>query len=361
MRHPNEGTLRRLLDDPSGVTDSVRSHVEDCPECLAELAAAQDDAAFASSAMATVPEPDVSAGWQRLSGALPAGVPRGTAPPMPNQRWRSRLRNPVAAAVGVAVLVAGAGAAAATDWFPIFRAEQIAPVALTQADVVELPDLSDYGQMRLVEQPRLREVADAAAAAEATGLSVPDVSDLPGGLTDEPTFRVGDEITAEFTFSVDKAADAAAAAGETLPPVPRGLDGSKFQLVAGPGAAVVWPSEQGLPGLMIARAVAPKAYSSEIAFETVRDYLLSLPGFPEDVAAQLRNFSADGSTLPVPVPAGKVTTSSTEVDGTPATMFALRDGTMAGMVWVDEGVVTVVAGSLSTDEVLAVAHGLRER
>ncbi len=32
---------------------------------------------------------------------------------------------------------------------------------------------------------------------------------------------------------------------------------------------------------------------------------------------------------------------------------------MAAVVWVDDGVVTVVAGSLDADEVLSVARGLR--
>ena len=42
MRHPSDGTLRRLLDEPVGVTDPDREHVADCPVCQAGLAAAQD-------------------------------------------------------------------------------------------------------------------------------------------------------------------------------------------------------------------------------------------------------------------------------------------------------------------------------
>ena len=91
----------------------------------------------------------------------------------------------------------------------------------------------------------------------------------------------------------------------------------------------------------------------------MRDYLLSLPGLPDDVAAQLRTFTADGSTLPLPVPADQVTTSPAQVDGVPATVLATRDRTLAAVVWVDDGVVTVVAGSLDADEVLSVARGLR--
>ncbi len=52
-------------------------------------------------------------------------------------------------------------------------------------------------------------------------------------------------------------------------------------------------------------------------------------------------------------------TSSTDVNGAPATLITTRDGSMAGVIWVDRGVVTGVAGSLSADEVLAVARGLR--
>jgi hypothetical protein len=129
--------------------------------------------------------------------------------------------------------------------------------------------------------------------------------------------------------------------------------------VAGPGVAEVWSQSTGVPTLVVGRAVAPTAFSSGAPFETVRDYLLSLPGLPPDLAAQLRTFTADGSTLPLLVPADRVTTSSADVGGRPATVLTSRDQTMAAVVWVDNGVVTAVAGALSADEVLAVARDLR--
>jgi hypothetical protein len=166
-------------------------------------------------------------------------------------------------------------------------------------------------------------------------------------------------MTAQFTFSAEKAAQAAAARGDTLPPPPPGLDGSQFRLTAGPGVAAVWSEARGVPAMVVGRAVAPTAYSSGIPFETARDYLLSLPGLPKDVASQLRAFSGDGTTLPLPVPAELVTSSTADVGGHEATVLASRDGTVTGVVWVADGVVTGVAGSLSEDEVLAVARGLR--
>jgi hypothetical protein len=265
----------------------------------------------------------------------------------------------VVAVVAVAALVTGASAAAAADWLQIFRTEKIAPVTISQADLVALPDLSAYGEVTFTEEADVRQIADAEAAEKATGLTIPEVSRLPRGVTGEPAFQVGNRVSAEFTFSVEKAARAAAAAGQTLPAPPPGIDGSRFRLNAGPGLAAVWSGGTEAPALIVARAVAPTAYSSGIPFETARDYLLSLSGLPEDVASQLRSFSGDGTTLPFHVMAEELTSSAADVRGVPATVLKTRDGVLAAVVWVDDGVVTAVAGSLSVDEVLSVARGLR--
>jgi hypothetical protein len=188
---------------------------------------------------------------------------------------------------------------------------------------------------------------------------VPEVISLPRGVSGGPTYQVGGELTATFTFSAERAEQAADDAGEPLPPVPSGLDGAQVRMVAGPGVAQSWSSDAGAPALVVGRAVAPTAYSSGVPFELMRDYVLSLPGLPDDVADRLRTFTADGSTLPLPVPADEVTTSTAQVDGSPATVLETRDRTLAAVVWVDDGVVTVVAGSLDVDEVLAVAEELQ--
>ena len=132
-----------------------------------------------------------------------------------------------------------------------------------------------------------------------------------------------------------------------------------MRLVAGPGLAETWKSGSGLPALVIGRAVAPRAFSSGVPFETVRDYVLSLPGLPDTVAAQLRAFAADGSTLPLPVPVERATSSPADVNGRAATVLSARDRSMAAVVWVDDGTVTLVAGALDRAEVLSIARALR--
>jgi hypothetical protein len=361
MRHPTEGVLRRLLDEPAGVADSDREHVAACPQCLDALAAMREDAALVGAALAIDggADVDVPAAWLRLSTAAAATGPvRAAAPPRAN-RLRAVLRRRAVAALAVVVVLAGAGTAAGNGWLQIFRTEQIAPVVFRTGDLLALPDLSTFGDVVVSGDTDLRDVPDATAAAAETGLDVPEVTTLPRGVRGEPVYQVGGKVSATFTFSADRAAQAAAEAGETLPTPPPGLDGSRVRLVAGPGLAETWSQGAGVPELIVARALAPKAFSSGVPFETVRDYVLSLPGLSDDVAAQLRTFAADGSTLPLPVPADQVTTSSARVDGVPATVLATRDQSFAGVVWVDDGVATVVAGALDADEVLSIAQELR--
>ncbi len=359
MRHPTDGTLRRLLDEPDGVADADREHVAGCPACRSGLAAAREDAALTGAALRFEVDADVEAGWRRLSHAMTADEPRRVPASARGSRWRTAMRSPVIAVLGVLVLLAGAGAAAAAGWLPIFRAERVAPVTVTQADLLRMPELSAYGKVEVEEKAEVRPVADAATAQRTSGLSVPRVAELPRGVTGEPQFFVVNRVSGKFTFEASTAARTAAAAGGTLPPPPPGLDGSEFRLTAGPGLAAIWQEARGVPALLVGRVVAPSAYSSGVSFATARDYLLSIPGLPESVASQLRGFSGNGMTLPLIVKAGKETGFIADVHGVPATVLTTPDGVLSGVIWVEDNVLNAVAGSLSSDEVLSVARGLR--
>ena len=67
----------------------------------------------------------------------------------------------------------------------------------------------------------------------------------------------------------------------------------------------------------------------------------------------------NGTTLPLPIPAEMATSAHADVNGHEATVLTSRDGLFAGVVWVQDGIVTAVAGTLSADEVLAVASDLQ--
>jgi hypothetical protein len=356
MRHPSEGVLRRLVDEPAGVTDDDRAHIAGCPTCLRALDTARADAQLVGAALETpVRRIDTDAAWARLSTTTTAPVRQAS---VARGGWRTAVRRPAVAALSAVVLLTGAGVAAANDWLPIFQTERVDPVEVTSTDLVQVPDLSAYGDLQITQEADPQQVADAAAARERTGLAVPRVAELPEGVTGDPTYQAAGVVSGTFTFSAAKAAQAAAAQGEVLPPTPAGIDGSQLRIEAGPGVAAVWAQPTGVPTLVVARVVAPKVYSSGVPFETVRDYLLSLPGLPDGLADQLRDLSADGGTLPLPVPAELVTSSTADVGGAQATVLTSRNGLFAGVVWVEDGVMTGVAGSLSADELLSVARDL---
>src|SRR5688572_13070691 len=120
MRHPSDGTLRRLVDEPSGAADADREHVAGCETCLTGVAGAKRDAALTGAARDSEAGVGVDAGWARLSQAM-----AGAAVPRPaKRRWRPGLRSPVVAAVAAVALLTGAGAAAAADWLQVFKTER---------------------------------------------------------------------------------------------------------------------------------------------------------------------------------------------------------------------------------------------
>src|SRR4051794_23665381 len=360
MRHPSEGVLRRLVDEPAGVTDDDRAHVADCPTCRRALETVRAESRLVDAALTTSATVDTGAAWSPVAATSAAG-PAAPRPAVVAVRrgWRPAVRRPVVAALSAVVLLTGAGVAAANDWLPIFQTQRVDPIEVTSTDLVAVPDLSAYGDLEITKEPEHEQVADAATARERTGLDVPEVAELPAGVTGDPAYQVAGTVSATFTFSAAKAAQAASAAGETLPPPPAALDGSSLRLEAGPGVAAVWSQPTGVPTLVVARIGAPKVFSSGVPFETVRDYLLSLPGLPADLADQLRDLKPGGGTLPLPVPADLVTSSTADVHGNEATVLTSRNGLFAGVVWVEDGVMTGVAGSLSADELLSVARGLR--
>ncbi|MBJ7454176.1 MAG: hypothetical protein JHC71_19130, partial [Blastococcus sp.] len=214
MRHPTDGVLRRLLDEPAGVAEADRRHVADCAQCLAALAATREDAALVGAALNAEADVDVPAAWARLStaassSAAPVRTPApASAPARAARRGRfgELVRRPATAALAVGVVLAGAGTAAANDWLPIFRTEEVAAIGLDSADLVALPDLEAYGTVVMTGDDDLRSVPDAATAEAESGLDVPEVDALPSGITGQPEYQVGGEVTATFTFDADRAA-----------------------------------------------------------------------------------------------------------------------------------------------------------
>ncbi|HEY5873965.1 MAG TPA: hypothetical protein VIT64_01635 [Ilumatobacteraceae bacterium] len=252
------------------------------------------------------------------------------------RRLARMLRRPAVLVATFASLLTGASTAAASDWLDVLKPPDHDAVTVGIADLFALPDFDAYGDLVVTGDVGVHEVPDANAATAETGLDAPEAAFLPRGVTGEPTYSVSGKVSATFTFSTERAHVADDSSVSALPRPP-GVDGAQVRLEAGPGIAAVWSQSTGLPRLIVARAVAPTVVSSGASLETIRNYLPSLPGLSDS----------------------RVTTSTSEVNGVPATILATDDQIFAAVVWVTDGTVTLVAGTLDTSEILAVARTLR--
>jgi hypothetical protein len=383
MGHLTEGALRRSVDEPFAISDRDRAHLAGCARCRGEQEAARDDRELVGAALSGPDEPrhtaagpdaaaaaaavrraEVERAWAGLQArvaAQPPSPPRTaseTVQPLRLHR-RPRLRHP-AVAVGVAalVVVGTTAAAAAENWLPIFHPATVAPVSFQFQELAKLPDLSAYGTLTGPRGWQPTPVADAATAAARTGIDLPAISAQPTGVTGAPQYAVLPAGTARFTFSAAKARATAAAHGQTLPPMPAGVDGSSLRLDAGAGVVESWKQAGSVPVLTVVRMAAPTLSSEGVSLSTLEGYLLAQPGIPADVAAQLRALPVNGSVLPIPVPSDQATSTRTTVDGVPATLVRLRDQSAGALIWIRDGRLNAVVGLLSTSDLQKVAREL---
>src|SRR6266852_6899806 len=148
--------------------------------------------------------------------------------------------------------------------------------------------------------------------------------------------------------------------GVHVSPMPSTIDGSTLVVNAGPALIEVWGfaggSGMNVPTLVIAQTRVPTVDSNGATTAQLENYLLSQPGVPPELAAQVRAIKDPSTTLPIPIPKGLATTESVQVNGTPATLITAVLG--AGVVWVKNGVIYAVGGQLTPDQVLAIATSL---
>jgi hypothetical protein len=368
MAHLGDGTLRRLCDDPLTITDQARAHLRDCSRCRArhaeiadtartvtalfDLPAARPEAARAFARTRT------RLGPTRRGASLITRLVMGLDPRLAARRMSAMMGTAVAAVLVIGLAFTPAGSFA-RSFFTIFQAQRFAVVPVSMSDLNSLPNLSHYGTM---EAPRSRTTLTAATASQAAALAHGTVlvpSKLPADVPSSVTYTVMPPSTASFTFSAAKARESAAKAGKPLPPMPSSLDSSTLHVTIGPVVVAAYHQRRSsLPVLVVAQAPAPLVTSSGASERTILAYLLAQPGISPSLAASIRAIGDPTTTLPIPIPADLAHGDSVQVRGAPGVAIGDNTGLGSAVVWRAGGLVHAVAGTLSQDEVLAIANGL---
>lgn len=411
MAHLSDGVLRRLYDEPHAVSTAQRDHYNACARCQSRFGGVAEDARASMSLMA-VPAVTVDAdtALRRV---------RAQAEATPRRRWSPpRIRLPrisggrgfvpaTAAVLAVGIgLFAVVGAGYADSVLQLFSPKQTAVIQVHSGDVNTslLPDLSTYGDVKVIKNPELAQADSAAAAAKTAGLPAITVGKVPGGIPTNPTFATVTQGSASFTFSGSKAQAAAAAQGKAIPAMPKNVDGSTLTVTGGPAYAIVYGYDQAIaslgaghsgsggpakpsgagtnptgdasspptgaasggslpnipPLLGVGAARAPVVSASNgVTARQLEDYLLSQPGISPSLAAQIRAIGDPANTLPIPIPADYATSEHVKVQGVTGTAIGDNTGLGAGVIWIKNGVVYVVAGTLSKGQVVDFANGLK--
>jgi hypothetical protein len=354
-----------MVDDPDARSGADTRHYESCPECQSRYKAVAGDATHITSLLSAPDlQVDVASAFDRVRSA-PAAQPRfGLRLPV-LQPGRRPLMLALAATLAAVALLATAVA----EGDNIFSPKTITPVPVTVADLESLSQLSAYGDLTWTTRPNLQIAANEAEAKSISGLTPPKVATLPTGVSSTVTYAAMPRAVAVFTFSKEKAAAAAAQTGKSLPALPAGMDGAKLTVNIGPAVAEIYgnlnkPSsgsdltQASLPQLIIATSSAPVATSTQVSVKQLEDYILTVPGISPELAAAIKAIGDPSTTLPVPVPIEFGTATRVQVQGVDAVALGDNTGVGAGVIWIKNGVVYGVVGTIKQSDAIDIANHL---
>jgi hypothetical protein len=368
--HLGDGALRRMIDEPMAASEADRRHLEGCAGCAERSERLAGEAKLASALLA-VPafEPDAPVALARVRNLAAVA-------PAPRRAWARfswslpRMSRPLVLVSAIVVLLF-VGTAAAPSVLTVFQVKPnsgITAVPVTEPGagaVAGLPDLSQYGTTKVIEQGTTQTVLTAAEAKQLTGLTPPAA---PADYAGKPiTYTVIGESKVSFTFDAAKAKAAAAAAGKPAPVFPAGIDGTTLTVTVGPAVGEVFGTISkstdlsNLP-LIAGAAKPPVVVSDGVSAAELESFLVQQPGIAENptLVAEIKAIGdplASGN-LVIPVPANLATSKPETVNGSSGVLIADNTGLVKGLVWEQNGIVYAVGGHFDEGQLVALANGI---
>jgi hypothetical protein len=353
-----------MVDDPDVHSGADARHFETCAECQSRYKAVSEDAIAITSLMAAPDlKVDVASAFNRVQSA-PAARPRfGFRLPVLRPGSRPMMLAFAAVVAAIALL-----ATVIAEDRNTFSPNTVTPVPVTLADMQSLSQLSAYGTISWTKQPQLQVVTSATEAKNISGLQAPIVAKLPAGVSSTVTYAAMPQAVAVFTFSAAKAAAAASQTGKSLPALPAGMDGAQLTVMVGPAVAEIYGNfnkpatsdvtQVNLPQLIVAESSAPVATSSQVTVKQLEDYLLAQPGLSAELTAAIKAIGDPSTTLPIPVPVQFATSSSVTIQGVQGVALGDNTGVGSGVIWVMNGVVYGVVGTVKQSDAIDIANHL---
>jgi hypothetical protein len=367
MMHHSDGVLRRLHDDPLALPSSTRDHIRACARCRGrfEGIVATADAAAPFFALPAAPVNTAQAlarirprlGPVRKDMTLASRLSLAFYPRAARLRVSTAMSSVAAVLLATLVVLTPVGSFA-EGFFTVFQVHQFAPVQVTLSDLTGLPNLTNYGTMRMSRSGKAQKVTNLAEAASEGHQAVLTPDRLPDDVPPAVTYLVAQPATATFTFSAAKAGASASRLGKVLPAMPASLDGSSLAITIGPVVLTDYGSTTGLPTLLLAQAPEPRVTTTGATAQTIINYLLAQPGISPQLAAQIRAIGNPSTTLPIPIPVNIAQGKTIQVRGVRGVEVGDNTGIGSAVLWTEHGLVHGAVGTLSETALLAIVAGL---
>lgn len=386
---PDTGLLKMYSDGecPPLLAESVRLHLTECADCRQQLAGLDELCCFAGQKMsALVPTPDEGSelnvyrvmNTARAQQAEKHGILENFRERMLGVIMSGRKKAVFAGLAAVLVLAVAFALppvrTAADDFLSIFRVEKFQPVSVNPSERMNnLMDLTQLGTVDLKNvntEPTKFESIDQARTLNFMRVQAP--SYLPEGIKGDPTLQMMNGGSLKFTFDTAKAKAYLDKIGEKNFTVPERFNGAGFTVNVNPVFSIAYgmPQEAANPGneaavevtnaLMIVESNSPTVETfGNVSIGDLREFLLSVPGLPPSLVAQLKAIDDWSTTMPVPIPVGKDMADQVTVNGHSGLLVADDTVKVAGVIWNDNGTLYFVGGNYPKDEIMKVAESMK--
>jgi hypothetical protein len=279
-----------------------------------------------------------------------------------------------AAAILIVVLLLPGTSALASQFLSLFSVQSFKPVQVTTQDVAALsqysaPRIDDLGSVHFQANSfHMRNNLSQSQATKSVNFSVVLPAQLPDGVANSPSFSVVEGGHGVFTFSVAKMHAYLVKNGHGNVKIPANLDGATFDVTTTAGVMIKYGYHGGNPFLVVELPSPVIRATGRASLEQLQNFMLSLPGLPPSLVAQLKQVNLANGTIPLPVPAG-IDAHSVTVNGTSGVLLNSTKTTTvedikqfpAGsmVVWQAKGIIYALGGiTTNTNQLVAAANSI---
>lgn len=390
MKCPDIGILQSYIDCELEIDEKkkLEMHISSCPDCNTSLKALKENDDFSFEKLSEYRqffENGLTAAQKTPHPAKKAATEAKQSKGVYYYMLKyKKIISAACAVLAVTVCVTVQPVRAAiSNALMIFRVENVKGFNISINDIQQIKNKLANNEAE-IDMNKLGKVKT--TGGEHKKLSVPELSALKdlnvslpkllSGIT--PEVSTIEPVTVEFTLNTDSVNKALKSLGATKP-IPASVDGKAFRVDFSRQVTLSYVTE-GKNNLYITASKSPEIkVPQDVDVDALYNSLVDLPVLPENMQRQLKSIKDWKSTLYIPVVEKETrevdingskgflssdtgTQVNMVVDGKSTAHPASNSGTRqtyTSLIWYSNGIVTVMNGNLSSEEILNIAKSMK--